>query len=133
MDVREEMHSELEIGAAVGLPQADQIASLLKNTALSIARRAKIRKAYAQLQSSGVESLTPVQKDLLLISRPPTEEEKARGVTFVNAGVPSYAPGAGVQGAITNEDPAAWKKFIPYIIGVVVIGILIYFISKKKK
>ena len=133
MDLRDERHDDLAIGATVGLPEIDAVASGLKNAGKKIVSKAKLRKAQRQLDSGGVESLTPVQKDMLGISRDPTPEERLRGVTYVNNGVPSYAVGGApplTDG--TSVDDSGIKRFIPYIIGVVLLGIIIYLIVKKK-
>jgi hypothetical protein len=88
----------------------------------NVRNKAKAKKAAKIAASGGYASLTPFQKSLIPV---PTEIQKAAqaaGVTTDDIkAAPAAAPAAG-----------QYKKFIPYIIGALIIGIAIYFFVKHK-
>ncbi len=43
------------------------------------------------------------------------------------------APVATTQPVVAATPASHFKKYLPYIIGIIIIGIIIYFISKRKK
>jgi hypothetical protein len=101
------------------LSDVDVVAGGVKNVLASIRNKAKARKAQKISDAGGYLSLTPFQKSLI--------------------DIPDYILNQTAGSGATNEDiknlPAdtseQLKQFLPYIIGAIVIGILLYVILKK--
>jgi LPXTG-motif cell wall-anchored protein len=111
MDLQNERHDDLI---------ADEITGALTqlgNVRKSVLIRAKTKKAQKISDAGGYATLTPYQKTLIPVP------EYISGKT-----VP--ASGDLPAGEQTGVDI---KRFLPYIIGVVLLGIIIYMIAKKKK
>ena len=106
--------------ADTGVPgggAVDAIASGVKNLATSVRNKAKAKKAQKISDAGGYFTLTPFQKSLI------NEPDYAKTTIGAKSDEPIEA--------IANQGFEI-KKYIPYIIGVVVI-IIIYFVVKSKK
>ena len=117
MDLQDERHDDLLIGATLGVPQLDNVANSLKDLRSSVIVKAKRKKAQKISDAGGYASLTPYQKSLI--------------------SVPDYISGGHTpaSGDVPGDEQTGLdiKRFLPYIIGIVLVGIIIYFISKRKK
>lgn len=129
--------------ASAGVPGgaiADTLASSLKGLAGNIRNKSKLKTAQANLAAGRLNDINSFSVNLLIGAgvRP---EVYTKIPAFINdpANAKLIADLAGGDKGIIiakNADgtsPAQFdiKKYIPYIIGVIVIGVLIYFIVKK--
>jgi hypothetical protein len=93
----------------------DAGASGVKGVFVGIRNRAKARKAQKISDDGGYATLTPFQKSLIP--------------------VPAYALNnktTTAQDAIDAPPVVQMNRYIPYVLGVAVVGILVYFIVKRK-
>lgn len=112
MDTRTD---DLQIGTALGVPLADEAASAIKNTATSIRNRAKAKKAQKISDAGGYGTLTPFQRSLIPVPAYWGTDTSAKENLMID-----------------EETTSSVKKYVPYIIGALFIGILIFFIVKRK-
>jgi hypothetical protein len=106
--------------ADTGVPMGglvDAAATGVKDLAAAIRNKAKAKKAQKISDAGGYFTLTPFQKSLI--------------------DVPAYAVSAGTTAQDAKDSPAMdisggqLKKYLPYIIGVVIL-VIIFFIVKRK-
>jgi len=104
--------------ADTGVPlgaAADKTASGVKDLFKGVRDRAKAKKAQSISDAGGYNTLSPYQKSLIP--------------------VPSYALNSKTptaQEALDAEPVVQMNKYIPYALGAVAVGVLIFFIVKRK-
>jgi hypothetical protein len=142
----------LEIGATLGIPAADQLANALKGFAGSIRHKAQLKQGLEIVRSGNLNDLNGGMLDRLIesninpsfyINSPVYQKRIIDQPLFAAAMQPRLAA-FGLNGSgqvITNKDSAgenivptkgeSIKKYIPVIIGLILAGVLIYYVSKK--
>lgn len=144
----------LQIGAAVGLPQADTIASALKNFGGSVRHKAQLKKALRYVETGYLSGLNGGMLDRLIesnmspayyINAPVYIQRIKDDPNFAAAMAPRLAAvGINPSGQPTNNNPTegiaidstsivnSFKKYLPYIIvGAILIYVIYKFVLKK--
>jgi hypothetical protein len=94
----------------------------VQNLTSTIRNKAKAKKAQGISNAGGYLSLTPFQKSLIPV---PAYVSGQGGATGLTPNEYQTLPAAPITGGQVT-------KYIPYLLGAVVIGIAVYFIIKKK-
>jgi DNA-binding Xre family transcriptional regulator len=135
----------LELGKFIGLPQLDIFANKLKDQANKVKSTGLLTNAIAKMAQGKKELITSEELDQLIkAERSPKEyidvpifiERYNKDPDFRNFMLPILQK-AGINLANTRiEDTLTTstnlKKYIPYIIMVLVIGFLVFYIVKRK-
>lgn len=141
--------------ADTGIPGgaiADKLGSSVKNLAAGIRNRAKARKAQKVADAGQYWTLRPFLKGLIPIPQYVLDQVGGQGITeqaVIN--LPEQAVGTSPATIIKSlkalssgtipesEKPAditgtvtSFKKYLPWIVGIIVVGILVIFVWKKK-
>jgi len=143
--------------ADTGIPGgavADTLASSVKNLAAGIRNKAKAKEAQRITDAGNYWTLRPFLKSLIPIPQYILDQVGGQGITE-NAVIQLPEQGVGSSNSdiikslkalsgnkpdekVLGKTPASGaefdiKKYLPFAIGIIILGILIYFIYKSKK
>ena len=146
MDLQNSPHDDFKLGALIGIPAIDRIADAAKDAATQIREKAQLKDALSYIQAGTLDKLTVTHINRLIENNTPPH-------LYIKA--PAYIqrynnePNFRLQmQPILASDPLTQttsldttltgaktfiQKYLVYIIAIILIGVIIYFIVKRKK